>query len=622
MLVFCGGRGENGGGRDYAFSAMPKVFISYRRTDGADYAEWIRECLESSLWHGWVVMDDYLPRFERGMPFEEQFGERLARTDVVLVLIGPGWLKATDDAGRLCLWNADDYVRVELESAFGSGAVVVPVLIGDAMMPASDQLPRTLAPFTESQVLRLPKPSVDEIVDLLEAIESEAQRPGYYRPPAHDRFDAIFGPGRGRGKPEEPSERLAILLERAVRRGVVPVGAPPAPAPPEGPRRASTSVPTYAPNAPSRRGIDRLAEGDEPAMAPPLPPPNTLAPSPKSSKPEPMPADGSYGAARRASRLWLKFGGAAVVVAVLYELARQVFGSLLSTADVRPSAARDENGDLVDCTVFAPSSAAPGESVLIQVFAHHAEQTDDARALATEFDPGTQRRAFRSLEAPVPRGALLTFELNVPGAAIAQPVETMIWRGRAQSVQFEVALPPNLAGSLFGTIWISRDGGPLGHVKFKLAVRSDARSAERLPVGDAAVHYTAAFVSYAAVDRDEVLRRVQILRALKIPHFQDLLELEPGDRWWPRLQSAIDECDLFLLFWSSSAKRSEWVRKEVLHALGRQAGDQLSPPEIRPVILDGPPLVPPWDELSHLHFNDKLLYFMSPPATAEENEMS
>ena len=601
---------------------MPKVFISYRRTDGADYSEWIREGLESALGHGWAVMDDYLPRFERGMPFEEQFGERIARTDVVLVLIGPGWLKATDDAGRLCLGNPDDYVRVELESAFGAGAVVVPVLVADANMPAREQLPRTLAPLAQRQVLR--QPNVAEIVDLLEAIESEAQRRAYYRPPPRDPFDAISGPTRGRGKSEDPSEQLTVLLERAVRQGVVPAGAPPAPAPaPPEPPQASASMPTYTRKAEASREIDRREKGDRPPAKAVRPArPKSAAPRPKSSKPNPQPASAPSGAAHRAPRLWLKLGGAAVVVAVLYELGRQVFGLLLSSVEPRPSTASDEKGDLVDCTVFAPSSAASGESVLIQVFAHLAEQTDDARALATEFDPGTQRRAFRSLEAPVPRGAVLTFELHVPGAAIAQPIETLTWRGRAQSVQFEVALPPNLTGSLFGTIWISRDGGPLGHVKFKLAVHSDARSPGPLPVGDVAVHYTAAFVSYAAVDRDEVLRRVQILRALKIPHFQDLVELEPGDRWWPRLQSAIDECDLFLLFWSSNAKQSEWVRKEVLHALARQAGDQLSPPEIRPVILEGPPLVPPWDELAHLHFNDKLLYFMSPPATAEENEIS
>jgi hypothetical protein len=31
------------------------------------------------------------------------------------------------------------------------------------------------------------------------------------------------------------------------------------------------------------------------------------------------------------------------------------------------------------------------------------------------------------------------------------------------------------------------------------------------------------------------------------------------------------------------------------------------------VILEGPPIVEPWEELEHLHFNDRLLYFMRPP---------
>ena len=28
---------------------------------------------------------------------------------------------------------------------------------------------------------------------------------------------------------------------------------------------------------------------------------------------------------------------------------------------------------------------------------------------------------------------------------------------------------------------------------------------------------------------------------------------------------------------------------------------------------EGPPVIPPWDNLSHLHFNDRVLYFMSRP---------
>jgi hypothetical protein len=55
------------------------------------------------------------------------------------------------------------------------------------------------------------------------------------------------------------------------------------------------------------------------------------------------------------------------------------------------------------------------------------------------------------------------------------------------------------------------------------------------------------------------------------------------------------------------------VRKEVDFALACQAGDDRSPPEIRPVIIEGPPVIAPWDDLAHLHFNDRVLYFMSRP---------
>ena len=73
----------------------------------------------------------------------------------------------------------------------------------------------------------------------------------------------------------------------------------------------------------------------------------------------------------------------------------------------------------------------------------------------------------------------------------------------------------------------------------------------------------------------------------------------------------IDECDIVLLFWSNAAKRSKWVRKEVQYALARKRGDESAPPEIGPVIIEGPPVPPPWKELSYLHFNDRVIYFMN-----------
>jgi hypothetical protein len=101
-----------------------------------------------------------------------------------------------------------------------------------------------------------------------------------------------------------------------------------------------------------------------------------------------------------------------------------------------------------------------------------------------------------------------------------------------------------------------------------------------------------------------------MLDRLGVPYFQDLLSLEPGQRWEPLLYRYIDESDVFYLFWSSAAKRSKWVRKEVQYALRRQSESPAPPPEIVPVIIEGPPPVAPPRYLAALHFNDKFLYFI------------
>jgi hypothetical protein len=270
--------------------------------------------------------------------------------------------------------------------------------------------------------------------------------------------------------------------------------------------------------------------------------------------------------------------------------------------------------DWVECTVFAPPSATPGTGLLVQVFVHLPEEAADARAIATELDVDARRRAFRSLDARVRIGNRLDFDLRLPGLVVDEPTGSLVWRRRTDAVQFGVRVPPETApGTIIGTLSVAVNSVPLGHVKFKLAIDPGAAPASNEPQGDKASRYRFAFISYSSMDRDEVVRRVQLLQAVGIEYFQDVLSLEPGDRWLKRIELGIDRCDLFLLFWSSEAKRSEWVRQEVRHALARKAGDDTLGPEIRPVIIEGPPIVEPWAELAHLHFNDQLLYVLRAP---------
>jgi hypothetical protein len=270
--------------------------------------------------------------------------------------------------------------------------------------------------------------------------------------------------------------------------------------------------------------------------------------------------------------------------------------------------------DPVDVTVFAPPAARPNDSVFVQVFAHLFEQAELARTIAQAFDADAERRGVRSLGVCVPRGRPLAFDLRMPGLVVDDPVQSLIWRGRPESVQFVVTVPgDHPPRTTVGTLTASLDSVPVGHVKFKLQIMAESASPRPTQlVGDEVRRYELVFVSYAAKDRPEVLRRVQMLESLQVPYFQDVLSLDPGDRWERKLYEHIDSCDLFLLFWSKAARASEWVLKEVRYAVARKGGDDLAPPEIKPVLIEGPPPVPPPPDLAHLHFNDRFLYFMQP----------
>lgn len=286
------------------------------------------------------------------------------------------------------------------------------------------------------------------------------------------------------------------------------------------------------------------------------------------------------------------------------------------TIQERSSQPVDITKDLVDCSVFSPPSVTPDDMFLVQVFVHLPEQVELVQRNAQQFDSEAKQLGVRSLGVPIERGSELTFNLFIPKLEIDEPIQRLSWNGKADSVQFGVTVPADLTQkTVIGTVTVSQNTIPLGHLKFKLSIIPSASSTSKEPqlVGEVARHYRKAFVSYSSKDRIEVLKRVQGLAVTGITVFQDILNLEPGDRWEQELYRNIDECDLFLLFWSTAAKESPWVLKEVLYALERRGSDGLRSPEIIPVIIEGPPLVPPPPELQDLHFNDKLLYLMATP---------
>jgi TIR domain len=131
----------------------PRVFISYRRADCAGHAGRLQDTLGTQFGRDQVFMD--VDGIRPGADFAETINAALDQCDVLLALIGPAWLTQSDRRGRRRLDNADDVVRRELETALRRKVVVIPVLIGEAQMPAANDLPGPLRSITKRQALHL-----------------------------------------------------------------------------------------------------------------------------------------------------------------------------------------------------------------------------------------------------------------------------------------------------------------------------------------------------------------------------------------------------------------------------------------------------------------------------------
>jgi len=203
---------------------------------------------------------------------------------------------------------------------------------------------------------------------------------------------------------------------------------------------------------------------------------------------------------------------------------------------------------------------------------------------------------------------------------IDQDMQSLVWRGEPCACQFTVTAPAALAGtSVHPRVLVLVDSVPVGSLTFALKVTArKPKACEAGLRGDQARRYNYAFLSYASPDRAEVIKRAQGIKVGGTNFFNDLLSLEPGERWEKRLYQEIDRCDVFYLFWSSKAKESDWVMKETEYALARRAASDDGSPDIIPVIIEGPPPPPPPppESLKDIHFNDWMLYVLAGEARA------
>src|SRR5262249_39123735 len=86
-----------------------------------------------------------------GVDFVEMLEEEVGSCEVLLAVIGPGWVDAKDELGRRRLERPDDFVRIEIAAALRRKIPVVPVLVNGAHMPDAASLPDDLKPLARRQ---------------------------------------------------------------------------------------------------------------------------------------------------------------------------------------------------------------------------------------------------------------------------------------------------------------------------------------------------------------------------------------------------------------------------------------------------------------------------------------
>jgi hypothetical protein len=153
-----------------------------------------------------------------GVDFTQVVAQAVSDCAVLLAVIGPGWLTATDEDGQRRLDDPDDIVRLEIQTALERGIVVIPVLVEGAVMPRPRKLPEGLAKLARrnAHFLRLRADTLDRSAASVRESPRRATKPSTARQSTARQRGEVLGlavlPGEwGFAAVREPQEVVLIL---------------------------------------------------------------------------------------------------------------------------------------------------------------------------------------------------------------------------------------------------------------------------------------------------------------------------------------------------------------------------------------------------------------------------
>lgn len=138
---------------DQRTSSVPmKIIISYRRSDSSGIAGRLFDRFKDRFGANSVYMDiDSIPF---GTNFRLHIDHALSESRVLIAIIGPNWL-GRRRLFRSRIFDQNDPVRIEVETAFRKQVPIIPVLLDGTAMPSPSQIPKDLKDFSELNAAEL-----------------------------------------------------------------------------------------------------------------------------------------------------------------------------------------------------------------------------------------------------------------------------------------------------------------------------------------------------------------------------------------------------------------------------------------------------------------------------------
>lgn len=184
---------------------MQGIFISYRRDDSGGHAGALARELGQRFGAENVFLD--LEDIGGGQDFVLALEQALDHCDVLIALIGPHWLTATDAQHRRRLDAPGDFVRMEIAAALRRDIAVIPLLVEQTLMPSADELPEDVRPLSVRNAMHLRNASWQYDIDKL----ADQLRAAFYSP-SHAKAAPVPPPDFRPGKLMDSKKQLLVAL--------------------------------------------------------------------------------------------------------------------------------------------------------------------------------------------------------------------------------------------------------------------------------------------------------------------------------------------------------------------------------------------------------------------------